>query len=313
MLKPEVSIIIPAFNVQNTIQETLDSLLAQTYQNFEVILVDDGSIDKSGEIIKDFLKKYPQKFKYIWQKNQGAAVARNVGLKQAQGKFIAWIDADDLWLPKRLELMLKEFRKNSHIAFVSTDACYLYSDGQVSKKTYYQIHGLPTKYSFKEMLRRNFIFGSPLISREVVKKVGFLDESLVRSEDYDYWLRILVKNYQLAIIKKPLALYRIRSDSLSQNFVKVNHAELKILVKIGKIRNFSSEEKEILNWHMKKVWLNLAQEYAKKNNFKQAIKYFKKNNNTWSKSSISLLSSKVGKKLWPKLMILKTAVGKIKK
>lgn len=311
MKNPKISIIVPVYNARATISETLHSLIKQTYQDFEIIIIDDGSADDSAKILKRWVKKDAKKFKYFWQRNQGPAAARNKGLKEAKGEFIAWIDADDLWLPKRLESMLKEFNKEPEVAFVSTDARYLYPDNKISKQTYYQINGLPLEYSFKELLKTNFIFGSPLIKKKVIEKVGFLDENLVRSEDYDYWLRILAKNYKLAIVKEPLALYRFLIDSRSQSYILVNQAELKVLSKASEFKKLSSEEKEVLRWHIKKTCLNLAQEYAKKREFIKAIKYFKRVDNAWSKLSIFLLSFGIGRSIWNKLVSLKIIIRKI--
>jgi len=311
MKNPKVSIVVPAHNAHATISKTLHSLVKQTYQDFEIIIIDDGSTDDSAKIIKRWVKKDAEKFKYFWQINQGPAAARNKGLKEAKGEFVAWIDADDLWLPERLELMLKEFNKEPKPDFVSTDARYLYPDNKISKQTYYQINDLPLEYSFKELLKTNFIFGSPLIKKEVIEKIGFLDENLVRSEDYDYWLRILAKNYKLAIIKEPLALYRFLIDSRSQSFILVNQADLKVLSKANKLKKLSLEEKEVLSWHIKKTYLNLAQEYAKKREFGKAIKYFRRVNNAWSKLSIFLLSFSIGIFFWNKLVSLKIIIKKI--
>lgn len=252
----KVSIIIPAFNAQATIADALSSLLKQSFKDWGAIIVDDGSRDRTQEIIHSFVRKYPTKFSYFYQKNHGPAKARNLGLKKAKGRYLGFLDADDIYLPRRLEIMVKTLEKNN-FDWVTTDA-FIWNPQTGRKKRYYQKFLLPPKFNLNNLLRNNFIFGLPLIKRKIYEKVGNLDERLDGVEDYDYWLRIFYAGFKLKIIKEPLVLYRQNKHSLSHQATKLELAKLKLFEKLNKNFLLTKMQKNIINGQKRKIYFSLA-------------------------------------------------------
>ncbi|MGG8363830.1 glycosyltransferase family 2 protein, partial [Bacillus cereus] len=110
--KQLVSVVIPLYNTEKYIEETMQSILDQTYKNIEIVIVDDGSKDQSPSIVKNLAEKYPGQVKYVHQKNQGVSVARNTGIENASGEYIAFLDSDDLWHPTKIEKQVESMHKN---------------------------------------------------------------------------------------------------------------------------------------------------------------------------------------------------------
>lgn len=113
-----VSVIVPLYNAEKYIEETMESILNQTYKNIEIVIVDDGSKDQSSSIVKNLKKKYPEQIKYILQENQGVSVARNTGIENASGEYISFLDSDDLWHPTKIEKQITSMQKSN------MNACY---------------------------------------------------------------------------------------------------------------------------------------------------------------------------------------------
>ena len=206
-----VSIIIPTYNRANCIRETITSVLNQTYQNFEIIIIDDGSIDNTKEIIQAFLD---ERIKYIFQEHNGLpASARNKGLKLAKGEYIAFLDSDDLWFPQKLKIQINFMKENPSILLVATNGLIF------PLKPNMKVLSLKNniKISFKELLQNNIIINSSVMMRKnVIQIIGFLDESFVLKygEDYDYWLRLLnLKDNSILILKDILVKYRDSKNS----------------------------------------------------------------------------------------------------
>ena len=206
---PKVSIIIPVYNSCKYIIETLESALNQTYQNVECIVIDDGSTDNIDAV----LKPYSKYITLIKKQNGGPASARNAGIKIASGKYIAFLDSDDLWRPKKLSKQIDFLEKHPNAGFIHTDSIGFSRDPKkVDRHFVCNIEG----NVFKNLFWSNYIINSSTVVRQsCINKIGLLDENphLVGSEDYDYWLRLSLKN-KLAVIHEPLTLYRLRADSL---------------------------------------------------------------------------------------------------
>ena len=172
MTYPKVSIIIPTYNRVDLLPRAINSVLNQTFQDFELIVVDDGSTDNTKQVVEEFQKK-DKRIKYIWQENSGApAKPRNTGIKNSQGEYIALLDHDDEWLPEKLEKQLEIFEKNrqTNLGFVGCNALIVKEDKIQEYKT--------PKYKniLLEILERNFIWScsSVMIKKSVLDKVGFL-------------------------------------------------------------------------------------------------------------------------------------------
>jgi len=217
-VKPEVSVVIPAYNSEKHIAETLRSVLAQTYRNYEVIVVDDGSSDGTLRLARSF---EPQ-VKVLTKKNGGPASARNLAISNSQGDYIAFLDGDDLWVEDKLEEQAAFLDGNRSVGLVYGEALmFTESDGE--KKIGSKI-GYTTDPSFSSLLFGDYIPNSTvMIRRACVEKAGLLNESreLIGVEDYEYWMRI-AKHFAIAGIPRPLAYYRIRDGNLMGDGSDIN-------------------------------------------------------------------------------------------
>jgi glycosyltransferase involved in cell wall biosynthesis len=225
--QPLISVIIPAYNTKLTIERAIKSVLSQTYQDYEIIVVDDGSTDKTAECIRHF----DSTIKYLHQENQGVSAARNAGVAAADGKWIAFLDADDEWHPNKLNIQMKYIISSPNIIFVSTKDIYA-DQGENQPFPSFAIND--SEYSVWQqiaILRKNKInTSSVLLKRDIFNKVGGFDVTLLHSEDRDLWLKVL---YQGKGIHIPLPLtksYRL-PDSLSSKTVRRSQCQIKIIDK----------------------------------------------------------------------------------
>ncbi len=204
-----VSVIIPAFNAEKYVRETLDSVLAQTYPALEVIVVDDGSTDSTPSI----LSEYGERIRVIRQPNRGSAVARNVAVSAANGAWVAFIDADDLWRPEKLSRQMECCTRYpvSHTDSVCFGEAMAGEVLRSSVTTPYAGRVLP------QLLVRNFISNSTvMMRRELYLQYGGLNESLHGVEDWALWLRVCA-DHELGYLPEPVVRYRMHRMSKSMN------------------------------------------------------------------------------------------------
>jgi glycosyltransferase involved in cell wall biosynthesis len=184
---PRVSIIIPTHNRKAFVLEAVGSVLAQTYEDFELIVVDDGSADGTGEA----LKRYEESLHYLYQANQGVSAARNNGLSLAQGEFIAFLDSDDLWLPKKLAIQIAFMDQHPEAQICYTDELWVRRGVRTNPKKRH------AKYSgeiYPHCLPLCIISpSSALMQRALFAQVGTFDPGLPVCEDYDLWLRVAAR------------------------------------------------------------------------------------------------------------------------
>ena len=206
-----VSVIIPTYNRCNNVQEAIDSVLAQSYKNYELIVIDDGSTDGTDEVIKS---KYNGKLKYIWQENQERSKARNRGISLSSGKYLAFLDSDDKWHPDKLMNQVKVLeesrKKDSDIALVCSSVWLIDCDGNLLTSN---LAGRKTnleKFQLADYLHGPRIFAPPsnaLYYSEFVKQVGGFDEDIVPVEDWGLLIKLREK-YKFIYLDKPLTYYR---------------------------------------------------------------------------------------------------------
>lgn len=206
----KVSVITPVYNAEEFLEDTVESVLSQTYKNFEYILIDDYSTDNSAKLIKKYAEK-DSRIKYIKLKeNAGAAVARNTGLENANGRYIAFIDSDDVWYPEKLETQLN-FMNKHNVAFTYTKYERISEEGELLGAP-----SFPKKLNYSGLLKNTAIACSTVvIDRQVI---GDFRMPLVRKgQDTATWLKIL-KNHDYAyLVDEVLNRYRAREGSLSSN------------------------------------------------------------------------------------------------
>ena len=193
---PTVSVIVPTYNRADLVGRAIESVLEQTYKDFELIVVDDDSKDNTREIIHEF---NDPRIRYICHdKNKGGSAARNTGIDLAKGKYIALLDSDDEWIKEKLGKQVTKLRERSNVGLVSTGAVHFSGDnnGKVLRKDIQQYRG----EIFEELLMKgNVVSGggsSALIKAECFENVGNFDERLKSSQDYDMWIRI-AKKYEI--------------------------------------------------------------------------------------------------------------------
>ena len=208
---PNVSVIIPTYQRAHLIRESIDSVLAQTFQDFEIIVVDDGSTDGTHEVVSG----YRNQVRYIYQENSGPSTARNTGIKAAQGEFIAFQDSDDLWLPEKLALQVPLFDRDPDIGLVYCDMSYFRSDGPCDRPSSFKSHAPPASgYALREL----FVNGTPMhtptaiVKRQCFNEVGSFDEGLRYFEDQAMWFR-LAGVYKIDYVDAPLVECRVDDET----------------------------------------------------------------------------------------------------
>jgi len=213
---PKVSVIIPTYNRANLLPRAIKSVLNQTFQDFELIIVDDGSTDNTRKVVEEFQRK-DQRIKYIFQENSGGpAKPINTGIKNSKGEYIAILESDDEWLPEKLEKQVEILDKFPNVGLVSCYAFKIFSNG---KKTIYKapFSGILKKEDWKKywQLWGILSFSTDLMKRKSVEKVGLLDENLKIAADVDFYLRF-IKQFDFYFIPIPLINYYQIEESQSR-------------------------------------------------------------------------------------------------
>jgi len=230
---PHVSVVITCYNYGRYLTGALESVFAQTFTDFEVIVVDDGSTDDTPAI----MAKYAERpyLLYIRQDNGGQAKAKNTGFRNARGKYIGFLDADDLWEKDKLEKQLKLFSSDS-IGVVYTRPRYIDGDGRdldfkLTGEYLKPQRGRVTNFLFMD----NFIpFSSALVRRDCLERFGAFDETLKMGIDWDLWLRISTV-YQFDFVDEPLLIYRMgHADQMSKNAEERQRSSDKIMRRFEK-------------------------------------------------------------------------------
>lgn len=211
-----VSIIVPVYNAGNYIEEAIRMVEAQTYRDWELILVDDCSVDNSRQVIEEHLAKAEAAGKRIRlikkEVNQGAAMARNTGIDASEGRYIAFLDADDIWMPEKLEKEVA-FMEEKQAAFVCTS--YEFGDEQ-ARGTGKIVH-VPETLSYKQALSRTVIFTTTVLLDRQKTGRELIHMPNVKSEDTALWWKILRSGYTAYGLDEVLAIYRRPAKSLSSN------------------------------------------------------------------------------------------------
>lgn len=276
-LAPLVSVIIPAYNCSDWISDTLESVLNQDYQNIEIIVIDDGSTDNTRNIVCSFGKKV----KYFYKINGGQSSARNLGIKYALGKYIAFIDSDDLWVKEKLTLQV-ELLENNNFKWAYSDGIAFDSS---SKAILFRFKEMSRQYDgdiLINLFQSCFIpMPSVIINKEVFSNIGYFNEdyNFRNREDWEMWIRI-AEVYPVALIPEILVKYRVHQNSvtgseslierLNGNILVVKQAALRNPKKLGRYEN-----KVLYNLHYSNA-LALAlsgQQSSAKKIFQRAIRF----------------------------------------
>jgi teichuronic acid biosynthesis glycosyltransferase TuaG len=232
--QPLVSIITPSYNSTKFIPDTINSVLSQTYSNWEMLIVDDCSKDESRQVIGEFTKK-DERIKLIeLTENSGAAVARNTAIKAAKGKYVAFLDSDDLWVPTKLEKQIQFMEEN--------DYAFTYSKYQlmdVNGKLLDRVIEVPNNIEYRSLLSNNII--GCLTAVVNVEKTGQIEMPNIRTrQDFALWLSILKSGIKAYGLQEVLAHYRLVPGSISSNKIKVAKQNWKVYREVEKLGLFTS-------------------------------------------------------------------------
>ncbi len=224
---PSVSVVIPSYNYARFLRKAVESLQAQSFSNWEVIIVDDGSTDDTDKVVADLLKE-EQRIVYLWQQNSGTSAAKNAGIRLARGEYILFLDADDLLTANKLAAHLEHFSNNPHIDisysrfryFQDGDEHRLFTKLDLSSEKEWVVE-IDGRYdvALPVFLRgNNMVIHAAMVRKSLVDRVGDFDTGMRALEDWDYWLRCLLRGAHIAFLDNPqvLALTRVHRSSATQ-------------------------------------------------------------------------------------------------
>jgi glycosyltransferase involved in cell wall biosynthesis len=221
LITPKVSVVVPAYNVSKYIQKALISLELQTFKDFEVLVVDDGSTDDTVAVVQQFCQR-DSRFQLLQKSNGGLSSARNYGIRQARGEYIAMLDADDVYHADKLANHVTRLDKEADVGVVYSASRTIRDDGRL---TFMTLSGKPiNSHPMLALLCKNFVgHGSNGVFRRcLVDEVGEFDEALRSWEDVDFWLRIAAtQKWHFYRERRVLCYYRVRPSGLSFNLVQM--------------------------------------------------------------------------------------------
>ena len=280
-MKPLISVIIPTFNREKHIKGAIESVLVQTYANLEVIVVDDGSTDSTAGIIRQIVDP---RLHYIHTKNRGNYFARNVGLVQAKGEFIAFLDSDDRFTPNKLEVQFQQFEELPSLGLCCSNVCVRHQDipGRIFEDAAHCFdYDIDNKNGFIERaVENNFIVtSSVLIRKECVDQLGSFNTQYQNAMDYEFFLRIIF-NYPSVYLKDKLVERLIHSSAVSKNSMATNAALLYIFSECAERfqhgKMFSPIHGEMLaDAKEKRVYFS-GMDYLLRYQFTEAVEYLMK-------------------------------------
>jgi len=252
---PKVSVIIPTFNSAGTIAEAVDSALSQSHLDIEIIVVDDGSSDNTRIV----LEQYRSKIKYLFQKNHGVAAARNCGMRLATGDYIAFLDADDVWLPTKIERQTAVLESDPGTGFVYCDNYFVDIRGEIIADYVRKVEFFRGDMLIDLFCSHFLMTPAVMLRKECLEQIGYFDENLRVGEDYDFFLR-LAQKYQGEVVKEKLWKRVVRKDSLSrQNYILDAQTDLRTLNKfLNNNPGFYCAHKHRVNSRLSEYYFSFA-------------------------------------------------------
>jgi len=214
---PKVSVIIPTHNRAQVVGDAIESVLAQTYPDFELIVVDDGSTDRTRQVVEGCIGRNGERIAYLWQETAGAAAARNAGIRSSTGDYVAFLDSDDLYLPRRLEIGVSVLEQDPRYGASYGDQRTVAADGTVTLESRIKrFGGAVSGWILPALLRGDLIETNTItIRRHALEQVGGFDEKLWSGQDTDLWWR-LAKQWQIIGLREMLVVVRELESSLSR-------------------------------------------------------------------------------------------------
>jgi hypothetical protein len=250
---PTFSVIIAAYQAAHLVGDAVRSALAQTYPALEAIVCDDGSTDD----IEGALAPYRDRIILIRQENRGEAGAKNTAARASSGDYVTVLDADDVYLPERLEALAELAMARPDLDILTTDA-YLELDGEVLRRCYTGGFRFVTDDQRRGILENNFIFGHVAVRRERFLAVGGFDESILWATDWDCWVRLILRGSRAGLVDEPLARYRVQPRSLSSQRAGMLAGYITTLEKAARDGSLSPEEREVVAHALDRYGARLA-------------------------------------------------------
>ncbi len=248
----KISVIIPLYNGAKYIQQALESVFQQTYNNYEIIIIDDGSTDESKQVLESYLDKV----KYIYQNNQGVAAARNKGLEVATGEYIAFLDQDDYFLPEKLESQVAKLEKRKNLGLVISGWQIVNEEGE-GKSAVQPWLNLPQLDTEELIIYKPVLLSAMLFRRNWLEKVGKFETNLYQTYDVELVLRLAAQGCRADWVRKALVCYRQHENNVSKNIIaQAKELEL-VLENFFSRKNLSLDVRKLKNKSMYQslVWI----------------------------------------------------------
>jgi glycosyltransferase involved in cell wall biosynthesis len=244
MRRPAVSIVVPAYNTAPYIAETLSSVLAQTFTDYEIIVINDGSPDTPA--LESAIHPFRDRIHYIVQDNRGLSGARNTGIAAASGEYIALLDSDDLWEPDYLDRQLEVMRNDPELAVVYPNA-RRFGDRMRSGRLFMDQFPSSGPVTFESLVQQECnVMVSVLARRDVLIAAGLFDDSLRSSEDFDLWLRLVQGGWRIGYHRHPIVRSRLRPDSLTADSITMCQHIIRVLAKTRREMTLTPRQIEIV-------------------------------------------------------------------
>lgn len=297
---PKISVIMPAYNTAHLIAEALDSILEQTFRDFEIVVVNDGSPDTPD--LEKVLTPYQDKIVYIKQPNKRAAGARNTAIRAAKGDFLAFLDSDDTWLPDHLASQMKLFAEDPSLDFVYCDGLVIASD---ESKTFMEMCPSCGTATFEALVveRCQIPVSTVVVRKQALEKAGLFDEGLPRCDDYDMWFRTAFWGAKIAYTKNVQVRFSgARPGALSLSSVKMVEAYWKILEKAIQTLPLNDSQRALVRKRADEIkalyLLEEGKAHLQEGRFGDAIKSISASNALFKTTKLSLVLA--GIKIAPK-------------
>lgn len=274
MSAPRVSILTPVYNGARYITHAIESALAQTYPDFELIIVNDGSTDNSAEVVRPYLAD--PRIKYLEQTNGGVASARNAALRVALGSYIGFLDQDDLWLPEKLRLQVQYLDDHPDVGLVHANQSYIDSDGRHIRIQFDDGFSKVSDWCFEELFIKNRIAVLTVLARKsALDRTGPLNEAISGGDDYEMWLRVS-KHFPIGHLDQALAHYRTHESNVSNDSFRMTRTDLGAIQSI--LRSYPEARKQLsagvvdarlfeLNYQLGGWYMWKAQDHASAKHF----------------------------------------------
>lgn len=264
---PKVSVVIPAYNALNYLPEALHSVQAQTFTDIEIIIVNDGSVDQTEEWV---LCQDDSQIRLISQENLGKSAARNRGIREAQGKYVAFLDADDLWEPTKLQKQVHCLDQHPEACLVYTWTALADEQGELTGRL---VASKAEGNVWLHLVQQNILGcgSTPLLRKDVFEVVGGFDEQLPLAQDWEMWIR-LAAHYPFRVIKEPLTRYRKHQGNTSANWQMMAQCQTQILAKA-----FAKHSKGMAHTRRKayySAYLFLGKLATRSQDHKQALRFW---------------------------------------